>query len=370
MYNVIAVDDEKKALDRFARLIQADPRVQVAGKFTAAAAALRFVKTQPVDIAFLDIEMPSLSGLELAAAMFEENPALEVVFLTAYDKYALQAFQAHAIGYLLKPVEPEDLQEQISQIEKRRQAARRRTESERLSIRCFGPFLCYPAGEERTAIHWRTAKAEELFAMLAQYRGDPAPREAIVDALWPEMAPERAAQNLHVTCQYIRRALRDRGFDGVFVRSRGGYHLRMEQIESDLPLLENALAEIKKGRASLELLEKASALYRGAYLQDKPYGWAIQTRSWFAAEYENIQLRLSACYVETGAPDQAAAALQRIITANPLAEEAYERLVRLKLDLGDRTAAIRYYREYRESFWKEMQLPPSERMQRMLRGMI
>ena len=98
MLRAIAVDDEERALDRFERVMKEETRVHVVGRFTDASEALEFARRNPLDIAFLDIEMPAMNGLDLAEALNRENPSIEVVFITAFDQYALRAFRAHAIG--------------------------------------------------------------------------------------------------------------------------------------------------------------------------------------------------------------------------------------------------------------------------------
>ena len=89
MYKVIAVDDEQNALNRFERLIAQDNRLELLRTFTKPADAIDFIKSNQVDIAFLDIEMPEMTGLELAECLMDVNPYLEIVFVTAYNQYAL-----------------------------------------------------------------------------------------------------------------------------------------------------------------------------------------------------------------------------------------------------------------------------------------
>jgi two-component system LytT family response regulator len=120
---VLVVDDEKPARDRLRRLLERDPRVQVVGCGVAGAEALRMVQDAaragaPVQLLFLDVQMPELDGFGVIAALAQrageeaegEEESYEVpavVFVTAYDEYAIRAFDAHAIDYLLKPFSDE-----------------------------------------------------------------------------------------------------------------------------------------------------------------------------------------------------------------------------------------------------------------------
>ena len=114
------VDDEPLALSRLERLLRADGRVQAMAKFTDPFAALEAIRAKPPDLLFLDIEMPELTGFELLKRLVEQ-PA--VIFTTAYDRYALEAFEANTIDYLLKPVEPARLGLALAKIERLRNVA-------------------------------------------------------------------------------------------------------------------------------------------------------------------------------------------------------------------------------------------------------
>jgi len=114
---VYLVDDEPLALKRLARLLKATGKVQVVGSTTDVESALAFLASESVDALFLDIQMPELNGFELLSRL-ESQPL--VVFTTAFDQYALRAFEVNSIDYLLKPIETEQLDRAISKIERLR----------------------------------------------------------------------------------------------------------------------------------------------------------------------------------------------------------------------------------------------------------
>lgn len=100
------VDDEPLAVKRLTRMLEATGRVELAGTATDPEAALTFLNAHSVDVLFLDIQMPGLTGFELLERL-DAQPL--VIFTTAYDRYALEAFDVNSIDYLLKPIEPERL---------------------------------------------------------------------------------------------------------------------------------------------------------------------------------------------------------------------------------------------------------------------
>jgi len=109
------VDDERLAVQRLTRLLEETGRVKVAGGTTDSAEALAFLRANTVDVVFLDVQMPGLTGFELLEKLDRDVP---VVFTTAYDRYALAAFAVSSIDYLLKPVEPERLERALDKLER------------------------------------------------------------------------------------------------------------------------------------------------------------------------------------------------------------------------------------------------------------
>ncbi len=110
------VDDEHLALERLQRLLAAFPEIQITGTTTdpsAAVANLNDSHKQPIDVLFLDIQMPGMNGFELLARL-DTQPF--VIFTTAYDQHALRAFETNAIDYLLKPIEPEQLERALKKL--------------------------------------------------------------------------------------------------------------------------------------------------------------------------------------------------------------------------------------------------------------
>jgi DNA-binding LytR/AlgR family response regulator len=113
---VLCVDDEQPAVDELAFLLGHDDRVSEVLTCTSATEVLQRLKDTEVDAVFLDIQMPALNGLELAAvlARFKEPPAL--VFVTAHDEHAVTAFDLRAVDYVLKPVRADRLAETIGRL--------------------------------------------------------------------------------------------------------------------------------------------------------------------------------------------------------------------------------------------------------------
>lgn len=109
----ILIDDEEKALMSLQLKLQRFfPNIQIDKTFQNPKEGLVYINENQPDILFLDIEMPVLSGFDVLASI--ENPAFEIIFVTAYNNYAIQAFQHCAIGYILKPIDTDELKISIN----------------------------------------------------------------------------------------------------------------------------------------------------------------------------------------------------------------------------------------------------------------
>jgi two-component system LytT family response regulator len=109
------VDDEKLAIDRLVRLLAATGRVVISGSSSDPVDALERLRHTDIDVLFLDIQMPGLTGFELLDRLERNVP---VIFTTAFDQYALDAFAVNSIDYLLKPIEPERLERALDKLER------------------------------------------------------------------------------------------------------------------------------------------------------------------------------------------------------------------------------------------------------------
>jgi two-component system, LytTR family, response regulator len=134
MIRVLIVDDEAWARRRIVRLLKGESDVEVVAECVNGAAAIERIEKDAPDLVFLDVQMPELNGFEVIDALDSEHVPL-FIFATAYDKYALRAFDAHAYDYLLKPFEEQRFREALNRA---REELRRPRESSKAG---FTPLL-------------------------------------------------------------------------------------------------------------------------------------------------------------------------------------------------------------------------------------
>jgi two-component SAPR family response regulator len=357
MFTAIAVDDEKTSLQRVSRLVQEDTRIKLMGTFLDCQEALEYVSSHQVDLVFLDIEMPEIDGLRLAEEMREADPYLEIIYITAYHQYALEAFHTYAIGYLLKPLNKKDFTAQIDVVSKR---YRPRVSHQRplpLTVTCFGGFQ---VRTENEIVKWKTNKAEELFALLIYYQGRGRSRETLIDLLWPDLEFKKASNLFRVTCTYLRGALSQYTNHDLLKRELSEYYLDIQSIVCDLFAFRHTHHNMEK--TTCKEWEKATPLYQGRFLENKTYDWAEDIRVKLEKDYILLQERIYLHYRETGQPVLASQALETIVTWNPFHEATWEKLIDYNIRVGEITKAVALYHDYAIRLQKELQTEPSKNL--------
>ncbi|MGH8176220.1 MAG: LytR/AlgR family response regulator transcription factor [Steroidobacter sp.] len=163
MIRALVADDEAPARDKLSRWLTEQPDIEVAGVAVDGVSAAQEIETRRPDVAFLDIQMPGLSGLEVAAQL-EQSAAPLLVFVTAFDEHAIKAFDLNAIDYLLKPYDKDRLLKTLARVRSRLQTGERRAPAVQVarSQTNSADRLLVPTGEqlqliESAAIEWLEA---------------------------------------------------------------------------------------------------------------------------------------------------------------------------------------------------------------------
>ena len=159
---IIAVDDEKIALEALSGAIRAIVAEDEVVSFRYPEDAIGYAKENLCDIAFLDIEMVGMSGVELAEELKKYNDEINIVFCTGYGNYRDVAFDLHASGYLMKPITPEKVKRELENLR------RPITQKRKLKVQTFGNFEVYIDGKP---LNFKYRRTKELFAYLVDRVG-------------------------------------------------------------------------------------------------------------------------------------------------------------------------------------------------------
>lgn len=224
----LCVDDERLLLDALRRAVERSPDIEEAFGFTDELAALEWAAANPVDIAFLDVRMHELDGLEMAQRLRALYPNLPVVLCTGFAEYALEAFRLHISGYLTKPIRAAEVQREIDHIKSLR-GAPQPPPQKKLHVRCFGSFEAYMDGQP---LSFRRRKTRELLAYLVDRQGAVISTRELCAALW-EDDNENRMDYLHHLLSDLRGALRRAGVEEVLLNTPVGYAVNVPMLDCD-----------------------------------------------------------------------------------------------------------------------------------------
>jgi len=202
-----------------------------------------------LDIAFLDIEMPILTGIQLAKKLKKNNPLINIIFVTAFDNYALDAYNLHASGYVMKPVSEEKIKKELDSL--RYDIELKSTKM--LQVKCFGNFEVFKDG---APIKFKYQKSKELFGYLVDREGSSANINELNAVLWEE-DHKSYLRNLIAD---IQETLKSIGADEVFIKRHNECFIDPTKIDCDA-------YEYKNGNP------EAIRMYRGEYMIQYP--WAM-----------------------------------------------------------------------------------------------
>ena len=191
----IIVDDESLAITYLISVCEEISDINIVGQFTDASAAIKFVEDNPVELAFLDVEMADINGITLGKKLHELDNSIVLVYTTGYEQYALDAFKNHAIAYILKPCDVEDIHYAV---ETAKLLAQKR--KKQVFIRTFGRFDVFV---NNAPVTFSNAKAKELFALLVDRRGGEVSMGEVIDVLGEDKPYGASVKSLY------RRAIAD-----------------------------------------------------------------------------------------------------------------------------------------------------------------
>lgn len=233
---VIAVDDEALALNSLVRVLKQvfkDTDIQA---FQKSREALEIAATwkgrgERIDYAFLDVEMRGIDGIELAKRLKEICPTVRILFVSAYDHYACQAFQLHAKGYILKPATKQMVEETLDsmEIEWRKQA--QEVKKAKVRVQTFGNFDVFI---DQKILTFERSKSKELFAYLIDRRGSGVTTAEIASVLWEDVAQgKRMTNHVQQVIYSMMRSLREVGVEYIIIKKWNYLAINPEQIECD-----------------------------------------------------------------------------------------------------------------------------------------
>ncbi len=269
--NLICVDDEVLVLELTVSLCREIlPEDAEVNGFFRVSDALDYVASNHVDIALLDIDMPVMNGLVLAARIKELQPDTAIIFQTSYSQYAVDAFSMHVSGYLLKPVSKEDLAREINYVSGGNSGGAGSSTTSHITAQTFGNFDLLVGGR---AVAFARSKSKELLAYLVDRQGGSITRPEAAAVLWEDSYYDCSMQKqLDVVIRSLRSTLDEQGIGDLLELQRGSLRIRPEMLDCDLYRFFSGDID-------------AVNAYRGEYMIS--YSWAELTAAYMDQKRQN-----------------------------------------------------------------------------------
>lgn len=343
----ILIDDEPLALNDMERQLGKLGGVDILGKFGNARDALDALGALEPNVIFLDIDMPVMNGLEAALYFQERRPGVRIVFVTAYQEYAIKAFELNALDYLLKPVVPSRLAQTLQRLTHAVSPPGAAADAEPAVrpaiIRCFRS-LAIEYGDPPTQLAWRTNKAQELFAYLLHRRGQQTRKDMLLELLWPDLEPERGYALLYTTVYQLRKSLETAGLRIRILNNKAGYELHTEDCTIDVDEWERRVPGSDELRPDRQAdYEAWLDSYAGEYLEEQDYEWADAERRRLSLLWYRFAVRLSALLDEQGMSEHGLDWLYRVQRRFPFSEEIYWFIMKHHAQLGENSLVEQQY---------------------------
>lgn len=221
----IIVDDEAVMLQSFRRLSAGTDAIHLVGEFQYPEEALEYASNNSVELAILDISMPSMTGLELAGKLRESYPNILIVFITAYDEFIRESNQLGADDYIVKPYR----RETIERMAERMSLLSRRLKKN-IYVQTFGNFLVLKDNEPIPL----QGKAKEILALIVTRRGKEISNEEIYSTIWEN----REYSNTNMKVYYnalkrLRNTLEEYGLSDLLKSTARGQTVNTELFDCD-----------------------------------------------------------------------------------------------------------------------------------------
>lgn len=272
MIKAIVVDDEWYNLEEICELVENTGFMQVEERYQNPIKVLEDSARISVQIAFIDIEMPGMDGITLAEKLLELQPGIKIVFITAWNQYAVQAFELNALDYLMKPVNSSRFHKMADRIKDEIQV-QEIEKTNVLTINCFDKMGVFINEEP---VIWERTKAEELFYFLLMHHDTFVHKDIIIEYLWTKYEYSKALPILQTSVCKIRNVFSGLKKEVKLAYSMNSYGIFLPSATCDYFDIEQAITSYQTGNPeTYENVIEAGKLYKDGFLTPQGYLWSI-----------------------------------------------------------------------------------------------
>ncbi|PFS67411.1 response regulator receiver protein [Bacillus cereus] len=226
MWRIVIIEDEKPILDLHNHLLTKHGGFQIIDTFQSPLEAINMLPDYTLDAILLDIEMPKMTGIELAKKLVDDGIDVPIIFSTAYPNYALEAFRVQALDYILKPLTPNAVQDLDYRLKKYYGVPNQQRNSNTLQVQLYGNTFIK---KDQQSLKWPTRVTEELFYYFLLHKEKTVSKWQILDDIWPNIDEKRALANLYNTIYRIRQLFSELNIPLKIERTTDGYEMQINQ---------------------------------------------------------------------------------------------------------------------------------------------
>ena len=259
---IITADDEPLALEMLTDLVKTVKPDADVFSFSRPQKIVEWIKTNKADVAFLDIRMRGMTGLELAEAIKTKAPETNIIFVTGYDEYALPAMSLHASGYVMKPVSEEKIRKELEHL----RFPVKDGSNILLTAKCFGNFDVFDT--KGSLIKFARSKSKELLAYLILRAGASCTIRELAGILFEDSEFDSSQQAyMQQIITAMMKSLREVGSEAVVIRSYNSLAVDASKIDCDYYKFKRGEKAVLKNFEGEFMAQYSWAVYVSGYLE-------------------------------------------------------------------------------------------------------
>ncbi|GAE31827.1 response regulator [Alkalihalobacillus hemicellulosilyticus] len=367
MIRAILIDDEPLAIQVLERKLEETGEYEIVATFQSELEWKGSIDDLQYDVAFVDIQLVGSNGLNLVREMQATNKESLCIFVTAYEEYAVNAFEINVLDYLLKPVSTNRLKTTTERIHNELELRGLKAMEEKahsIQINLFQEFSVY---YEKKLVHWKTSKVKELFAYLLTYHNQYVERDMIIEALWPGEDYQKSKRHLHTCMYHLRKKLKSIGFDHAVTFLDKRYLLQIET-STDVDEWKKAMNDLHEQPDSVEPFNRVLTLYTGKYLERDDYEWAKERMQAHHFQMISVMVKMKNYYSDREQLEETSQCLNVLMKEDPYSEELVQEMMGILRRMGRRADAVSLYEAFAERLQTDLQLKPSARLRAFSKG--
>lgn len=349
---VTVIDDEAPAIEEIKYFLK-DYEADVISTYMDPQKALENILTDHPDVVFSDMEMPWMNGVELALKIQSILEQVIIIFITAYSQYAIEAFKAHPLDYLLKPISRTAFDHTMQHVRKQFNLIwRYQDEYEKESVsaqdymlNCFGKFEI--VNQDKQIMKFPTRKTKELLSYMICKSGTQIYRDEVIAVFFGEAEFSKALNNYYVTLCRLRSTIAGFGLgrDKILIKENCSIQIA-DGVCDFIDFMRFAKENKVVDEACIHQAEKFIERYTGELFSDIDREWTNEAREWLEIQMEELIHKTALYYRKLSMFQEAEKLLEKLIEINPQSVNGYEALLDLYIGMNNKDEYKMTYKKY------------------------